>query len=819
MLPHGILPGLVIGSPRYNNKVMNEDDIRDFMERAGMGRPSEGSSKSHRRPTSQARVINLQKQSVSTVQSIQGSALPTHTELQSSPRSSNHSANLAPDVLASPEPPMRPRSSRGRASGRFSSRRTRPAQQRPNNVSTGGPSGACPLQTPMNRDQVKENVFCSQCQLFIDESRTVRMRASGAGIGSGARGVELYVESSDDEEQGENVIETFPHYENVGALQQSAMNGCHLCSLLAAPDPTVSEMLPSYSSKPYSLWVICKQSYDGPGRIEMEVQGHRPKTTYIAYDGPLLRIQGSLRYKRTDADEVVKLTKGWLDTCLNQHEVCRQNSSAEDFLPTRLLKITTSGPFLLSVQLCLTNSEDFEPRTPYLALSHCWGAANILKLTASTLPTFLRNLPLASLPQNFSDAALTAARLGYKYLWIDSLCIIQDSPDDWAREAASMGNVYSNAVCTIAALGAANSDGGCFVTRNPLAFEPCLLRDGEGRDTVWAENKRVRRPDSEGELRAPLHRRAWVVQERALAPRTLYFGSEMLFWECVEGSASEENPAMQATVYKHASARSDNTYLTSRMGLKSTLHTMKELCRSGDWADWECFWWKMVKEYTASKLTFDSDKWTAFSGLAMAVEQHAQTRLHHGLWESNLFDELLWKVFKPGRRVDFDAPSWSWLSVDAGVHDQRYNYDRDFRQAATVSVPPSDQNSTNDLHRSKELSVRGRLLRLTSRVAHFGSGKKEYKFKLQDGRKMHERYTDGRWSPDIVPDEHWELSILQFVTTEWNESYGLVVRPIDASKTSWQRVGFYGMCWAQEEHGDQIAPPRYFGELETITLT
>lgn len=150
---------------------------------------------------------------------------------------------------------------------------------------------------------------------------------------------------------------------------------------------------------------------------------------------------------------------------------------------------------------------------------------------------------------------------------------------------------------------------------------------------------------------------------------------------------------MEKTAYEHSGERSDNPSMASRMGLKTALHTMDELCPSGDWADWECFWWKMVKEYTASKLTFDSDKWTAFSGLAKAVEQHTRTRLYHGLWESNIFDELLWKVLEPGRRVDYDAPSWSWLSVDAGVHGQRYNYKMDFRQAATVSIPhPMEQS-------------------------------------------------------------------------------------------------------------------------------
>ncbi|MCJ1286006.1 hypothetical protein MMC26_005348 [Xylographa opegraphella] len=813
MLPYGIQPGKVFGSARYNHKILDEDEIRSFFERAGMGNAPESSSRPPRRPNPQPRVIHLQRQPESQVQYPQDSNLLVHKKQHATERSTDRRFNIASDIVASPQLPVGARSSRGRGSGRLSSHRDLLALQRPSNVSLGGSSGTSLSELPKNSDQVMENVFCGHCQLFIDESRTVRMRAVGTTTGHNGGGLDIYVEPSNKKRKGEDVIESFPHYDNIGALQQSALNGCHLCSLFAAPDPTASELPPNYSSKPYSLWVHCKQNYDGPGRIEMDVQGHRPKTTYISYDRPLARIQGSLRYKRTDADEVLKLAKVWLESCLDHHEKCRHSSSGCGFVPTRLLKITTSGPVLLCVQLCLTNSKDFDPCTPYLALSHCWGASDILKLTKSSLPTFISNLPLASLPQNFSDAALITARLGYTYLWVDSLCIIQDCPEDWDKEAATMGNVYSNAVCTIAALGVTDSRGGCFVTRNPLSFEPCLLRDGDGRDTIWAENQRVQRPDSEGEMKPPLHRRAWVVQERALAPRTLYFGSEMVFWECLEGTASEEIPGLKAMASKNSDDRSDNPSLASSLGLKATLVTMKKSCRSGDWADWECFWWKMVKEYTASKLTFDSDKWTAFSGLAIAIEQHTQTRLYHGLWESNVFDELLWKVLKPGRRLDFDAPSWSWLSVDAGVHEQRYNYNSDFRQAATVSIPPSDNSQ-----RSNKLSVRGRLLRFTSRVIHTGSGKREYKFKLQNGRPTPERSTDGRWHPDITPDEKWELSILQFVTTAYKESYGLVVRPLDASKTSWQRVGYYGMCWAHEDHGTQMAPPRYFGEIETVTL-
>ena len=86
----------------------------------------------------------------------------------------------------------------------------------------------------------------------------------------------MQVKCSEDED-GEDLIETFPHHTNLGALQQSALDGCHLCSILVAPDPTVPEVPPSDNSKSYASMVICAQNYDGPGRIEMKVHGTPPE--------------------------------------------------------------------------------------------------------------------------------------------------------------------------------------------------------------------------------------------------------------------------------------------------------------------------------------------------------------------------------------------------------------------------------------------------------------------------------------------------------------------------------------------------------------
>ena len=805
MNPHGLPPGLVWqGSARYNHRIMSEDDIADFFARAEMGALSSGSPGSQRQSGLQApmtsSVLHHPEKSTDSkapsnlkvpIFQILGSS--AHVESQASTRRATR-------------PSPRLHSSGGRLLDRSSKSKARPAQQRQSisNISSVGASSSSLSETAKDSGQVKENIFCNSCQVLISSSKTIRMRPEHED-----RGLAVHVE----QKYGVSFMEESMHHNNIEDLRQSAIDGCHLCSLLAALNPTTSEVSTSNSSKSYKLRVICAQTYDGPGQIDMIVSGYYPTTMYLSYGAPsFLKIQGSLRYRRTDANEIFALAKNWLHTCLEKHEKCRHSSHAGNFMPTRLLKVTTSGPSLRAVQLCLTESEDFPPRTPYLALSHCWGTVEMFRLTDSALPTFLQGIPLSKLPLNFSEAALITARLGYTYLWIDALCIIQDSPGDWDREAAKMGEVYSGAACTISALGSPDSRGGCFVMRNPLAFVPCILRNGEGRNSVWVDNQQVKRPDSKGDMCPPLHRRAWVVQERALAPRTLHFGSEMVYWECVEGKGFEGEPWKQERDFRPSRGNSIDPSIVEKMGLKMTLHTIRELCGKGDWEDWKLFWWKMVQEYTTNKLTFDKDKWAAFSGLAKEVEQNTKTRLHYGLWESNLFDELLWKVLKPGRRVEYDAPSWSWLSVDAGVGLQLYNYDMDFQRVASVSIPAVGEISTHQIHGTKTLCVRGRLLRFTWSVAYHGSGRKDYNFRLQDGRKMHERYFDGRWSPDTLPDESWELSILQFVTTKLKQSYGLVVRPIDSSKLSWRRVGYYGMTWHDERIGDEL------GNLKTIMI-
>ena len=136
----------------------------------------------------------------------------------------------------------------------------------------------------------------------------------------------------------------------------------------------------------------------------------------------------------------------------------------------------------------------------------------------------LSEFPMIILPQSFQDTIKIYCRLNQRYLWIDSLCVIQDDYDDWHREAPEMGNIYQNSICTIAALGVSNTFTGLFSQRE----QPCKL-PGEIDLIARVSPKGLGR----GEYR-PLHRRAWVLQEHLLSPRILQFGRRGILWECYE---------------------------------------------------------------------------------------------------------------------------------------------------------------------------------------------------------------------------------------------------------------------------------------------
>lgn len=232
----------------------------------------------------------------------------------------------------------------------------------------------------------------------------------------------------------------------------------------------------------------------------------------------------------------------WMSTCLESHHQCNLSEASITYRPTRLLKLESPHTFRLVL------GTQCPPTLQYVALSHSWGTRpieSLLRLLQSTVEDLSREQSVKNLPKTFRDAVDIAQHFGVNYIWIDRLCIFQDSPDDWQRESSTMQDVYRNALFSISALGAKDDQDGCFFERNPAKVAPTVVRlklteDGQerpfrfGLEKGWSWRLSF---DSE-----PLVQRSWVVQERLLAPRTLHFGSKQVFWECREASCCEMHP-------------------------------------------------------------------------------------------------------------------------------------------------------------------------------------------------------------------------------------------------------------------------------------
>lgn len=309
-----------------------------------------------------------------------------------------------------------------------------------------------------------------------------------------------------------------------------------------------------------------------------------------------------------------------------------------------------------------------------MALSYFWGTKPLdgaLRLLRSTIEQLSQDQPVDNLPKTFRDAISIAERFGVHYIWIDRLCIFQDSAEDWAKEASSMQDVYKNAHFGLAALGAENPDDGCFFQRDVSKVAPTIVRFKLKEDEF--ENAfRFELDRSWSWLLSfenePLLQRSWVVQERVLSPRTLHFGRKQVFWECSEAGCCETHPR---GVGEEASRKPE---LHHSMW-KELLDGLERNYTGDPYKQLFSDWGILVNYYVSRKLTMSSDKLVAISGLANDMKARLQQlkpgphRYLAGIWEENLMAEIAWNVLSPAiRPSDYRAPSWSWACLDGRLN-------------------------------------------------------------------------------------------------------------------------------------------------------
>jgi hypothetical protein len=225
------------------------------------------------------------------------------------------------------------------------------------------------------------------------------------------------------------------------------------------------------------------------------------------------------------------LLRAWLHECDAFHE-CSSRFHANN--PSRLLDVGTTHTSAL--RICRSNQN---ARLKYIALSHCWGKLDEEEkrqfcTTNENIEVRLDGFDVSELPKTFRDAVRVTRNLGIRYLWIDSLCIIQWNKEDWNAEARQMQYVYANAYCTIAATSAVDSKAG-FLERTVHPEYIHVQDTSSGHFYVCTE---VDNFDKDVE-NAPLNERAWVLQERVLSRRTIHFSANQVYLECGRGVCCE----------------------------------------------------------------------------------------------------------------------------------------------------------------------------------------------------------------------------------------------------------------------------------------
>jgi Heterokaryon incompatibility protein (HET) len=249
-----------------------------------------------------------------------------------------------------------------------------------------------------------------------------------------------------------------------------------------------------------------------------------------------------LAFKTPMLKECCILAESWLKDCVENHSCF---NIAEVPLPTRVIHCGTSDGAQL-LRLLVTEDR----RGSYVALSHCWGSKPTLVTTQDQLDSFQTGIPWSTIPRSFQDAITVTRTLGLQYLWIDTLCIIQGSQQDWLWESAKMGDVYQNAWLTIAASSAPDNHAGFLDDRNSKFVTP-LIELPHGNDgSLFLRHHIGGWKETVGD--SLLNQRGWALQERMLSPRILYFTAEQIQWEYRKLTACEagSKPAEDASPLK-----------------------------------------------------------------------------------------------------------------------------------------------------------------------------------------------------------------------------------------------------------------------------
>ena len=340
-------------------------------------------------------------------------------------------------------------------------------------------------------------------------------------------------------------------------------------------------------------------------------------------------VKGRPRLADAGSEQAFNLVSRWVEACRQRHPECNQTLTGlalpeVSSLPARVLDLANDA-----IRLFVTNGT----KGRYMALSYCWGppARPPLKTTRDTLTQHLHAIPWDKMPNTFRDAVSVARRLGFQYLWIDSLCIIQDDQQDWIRESEHMGTVYEHADLTIAASHSSSCWDEFLGRRREVAPFVQLTGFAGNAVGIFAHLRSEKAEDAFPEY-GNLNSRAWATQEWLLSRRMVFYTPAQLMWSCKKITQAETG---------------DRCFSISR----------------------NTHWKHVVEQYSERQLTYKTDKLVALEGLRRGSAAKYGRAYMFGIWRDCIPDQLLWQVTQLAACADdaLHLPTWTWAHVPCGI--------------------------------------------------------------------------------------------------------------------------------------------------------
>ncbi|KAL9113416.1 MAG: hypothetical protein Q9227_002457 [Pyrenula ochraceoflavens] len=364
-------------------------------------------------------------------------------------------------------------------------------------------------------------------------------------------------------------------------------------------------------------------------------------------------------FERTlSREHMISLAKLWYESCAACHEEC-QKFGRDGLKPKRLVEL---GSDVEHPSARLITSQNFTGE--YAALSYCWGQqSRPTLLKQHNLSSFSNyGLSIAQLPSTIRDACELCLALGIHYLWVDSLCILQDSERDWSEESAHMSSIYAGAELTIKAAAGADCHYGLFVERSWRSMSAAQLKCIDIHEI--AHECFIRGPQNLPERDDPINKRGWTLQETLLSPKLLTFGNYEMSWECRSLYWNESG-----NMLRPIPGMSD--IFPQPIRVRNIFESEKPF--DDERPDLFGIWAQVIFDYSRRQFSDRHDKLPALSGLANWCSKYLSKQDVYlaGLWKSQLPASLLWlhdlsMHENATRPTEYRAPSWSWASFDCG---------------------------------------------------------------------------------------------------------------------------------------------------------